>query len=244
MRKLLMAITLLLCAPVVQANEVKWSDYAALLSEHIQVGEKDGVHVNLVDYAAWKNDAHWKKALNSLASFDLSRLHTQNEKLAFWINAYNMMAIDKVLSSWPIASIRDEGSFFNPVWKQPVAMVAGKVRSLNEIEHHILRPMGEPLMHVAIVCASVSCPDLRREPYMPEHLKSQLDDQAMTFLKHSHKGLRIDDEGLHISKIFDWFADDFSNKGVPAWLHQYRKDIKPDTKIASYLPYDWHVNAL
>ncbi len=248
MKRVFFIIALFLCFSSVHAEEslgkAKWQNYAGLLSAYVQAGEKNGVHVNLVDYSAWKADSRWSKVLKNLEGFDLSTLHTDDEKLAFWINAYNIMAIEKVLEQWPIESIRDEGSFFKSVWKQPVVMVAGEIRSLNEIEHHILRPMREPLMHVAIVCASVSCPDLRREPYDAKHLQAQLQAQATDFLSNTGKGLRADADGLHISKIFDWFEEDFADIGIMAWLAQYHKNIRSDIKIDSYLPYDWQVNAL
>ncbi|MDX8398140.1 MAG: DUF547 domain-containing protein [Mariprofundaceae bacterium] len=244
MIKFLMMAAVLLCSTLSYANESIWKDYADLLSEHVQVGVKNSVQTNLVDYNTWKEDERWPKVLKGMADFDLLTLHSKDEKLAFWINAYNMMAIEKVLKHWPVESIRDAGNFFNPVWKQPVVMIAGQMRSLDEVEHHILHPMGEPLMHVAIVCASVSCPDLRTEPYHSEHLQDQLQDQAVQFLNREGKGLRVAADGLHLSKLFDWFEDDFSQGNVKLWLHKYRNDVQGNSHIASYLPYDWHVNAL
>ena len=95
-----------------------------------------------------------------------------------------------------------------------MGVVAGKKRTLNEIEHEILRKMGEPRIHVAIVCASVSCPDLRAEAYTVEKLDSQLDDQLTLFLANPKKGLHIDKKGyLYMSSIFKWFAEDFETKG-------------------------------
>lgn len=114
-----------------------------------------------------------------------------------------MLAIKTVLDHWPLQSIRDAGSFFSPVWKKPAGMVAGKVRSLHEIEHDILRAMHEPRIHFAIVCASVSCPDLRPEAYNAAQLDDQLDDQATIFLSRQQKGLRIEANGVQLSKIFD-----------------------------------------
>jgi len=157
------------------------------------------------------------------------------------LNAYNIMAIHKVLSAWPVQSIRDEGGLFSPVWKQHAGVVAGKMRTLDEIEHHILRPMHEPLMHVAIVCASVSCPDLRMEPYRASVLGQQLRDQAVMFLNNPQKGLRVDTDGVHLSKIFDWFAEDFSD--VRAWIRHFHPALPAHAKIAGYMPYDWHINA-
>jgi len=244
LKQLLFILVCLSYSPSSHATETIWADYAGLLKAYVQAGEKNGVRVNLVHYAAWEKDPRWKKLLITLSTFDLADLHSREEKLSFWINAYNIMAISKVLEHWPIHSIRDAGSFFHSVWKQDAGIVAGKVRSLHEIEHQILRPMDEPLMHMAIVCASVSCPDLYREPYTPKKLQKQLHKQLIVFLKNPKKGLRMDADGLHISKIFDWFESDFASGDIAPWLAYYRKDIQPNTKIASYLPYDWQVNAL
>ncbi len=225
-----------------QADESNtFKEYGGLLHDFVHAGVKNGVHVHLVNYQAWKTDARWQQAQQKLARFDASKLHSKEERLSFWINAYNMMAIKKVVDAWPVQSIRDEGNFFSPVWKKDAGVVAGQMQTLNEIEHHILRPMGQPLMHVAIVCASVSCPDLRPEPYDAEHLMSQLHEQATRFLNNPEKGLRVDADGVHVSKIFDWFADDFS--GVSAWIHRYHAAVPANFEIEDYLPYDWQVNA-
>ncbi len=242
MKTFLWMVCLLWGAVSAQAGESqRFQEYGGLLHDFVHAGEKNGVHVNLVDYRAWKADARWQYALQKLADADVSGLGSKEERLAFWINAYNMMAIKKVLDAWPVQSIRDEGSFFRSVWKQDVGVVAGKVRTLNEIEHHILRPMGEPLMHVAIVCASVSCPDLRAEPYDAADLYTQLHEQAVLFLNNQGKGFHVDADGVHVSKIFDWFADDFSD--VPAWIHRYHTAFPASSSIEDYLSYDWQVNA-
>jgi len=149
-----------------------------------------------------------------------------------------------VADHWPVESIKDIGHLFSPVWDKPAGSLAGKTVTLAEIEHHILRPMGDARIHLAIVCASVSCPDLRREPYRTEKLSMQLDDQAMRFLNNPGKGLRIEDGIIRGSKIFDWFEEDFAKKGgVVAFIRHYRPDLK-EMPIKSNLAYDWSVNAM
>jgi hypothetical protein len=81
-----------------------------------------------------------------------------------------------------IASIRDIGSLLRPVWNREAGRVGRRARSLGEIEHEILRPLGDPRIHGAIVCASVSCPPLRREPFAAARLDAQLDDQMRRWL--------------------------------------------------------------
>ena len=141
-------------------------------------------------------------------------------------------------------SIKDVGSLFRPVWGKTAGIIGGKEVSLDDIENDIIRPMGEPRIHLAIVCASVSCPDLLTEPYMAEKLNSQLDGQARIFLHNDKKGLRIGKKTIHISKIFDWFEKDFTNAGgVETFIRNYHPDL-PDLDIDADIDYDWSVNGI
>ena len=156
-----------------------------------------------------------------------------------------------VTDHFPIESIKDLGSFFSPVWDKPAGNVAGKERTLNEIEHEILRKMDEPRIHVAIVCASVSCPDLRLEAFKVNSLNEQLDEQMKVFLKSSEKGMKIDNERnrVYLSSIFKWFEDDFKSRGgVLKFIANYvspdveKKLTRSGIKIY-YLEYNWAINS-
>ncbi len=246
MKRTILITTFLLCsisAVTVQAASPDWQSYAALLHNHVHAGKVDNIRLNLVDYAAWANDKRWPALLASLRDFDTEKLISRNEKLAFWINTYNILAIKVVIDHAPLKSIRDAGSFFSPVWKKPAGIVAGKTRSLHEVEHKILRSMDEPRIHFAIVCASVSCPDLRLEPYRAITLESQLGNQARLFLNTPGKGMKITENNIYISKIFDWFAEDFAPYGgVDAFIRKYRTETALPTASLSYLDYDWSLN--
>jgi hypothetical protein len=155
-----------------------------------------------------------------------------------------------VADRFPIKSIKDAGSFFSPVWKKPAGHVAGKQRTLNEIEHEILRKMDEPRIHVAIVCASVSCPDLRLEAFNVERLNEQLDDQMKMFIESTEKGMKIDKvkNRVYLSSIFKWFEDDFESRGgVLKFISNYvspeaAKELQSSKIKVSYLKYNWGVN--
>ncbi len=241
---LLLSLLLLNLSAPAWAGEPDWNTYSAMLKAHISSGEKDGIKLHLVDYPALAADQRWPGLLKQLSAFDLHALKSRDEKLAFWINVYNILAIKTVLDHWPLRSIRDVGGLFSPVWGQPAGVVAGKMRSLHEIEHEILRPMGEPRIHFAIVCASVSCPDLRAEAFTAPRLNRQLDDQVTTFLSRPQKGMALQDGSARLSKIFDWFEDDFAPRGgVLGFIHHYRPDIRINTRLASYLDYNWALNS-
>jgi len=245
MLKIICFLSILLLPTLSSASEPDWSGYAHLLQRYVHLGEKNDIALNLVDYQALAADPAWTKTLSSLAQFNPEQLASAAEKLAFWINTYNILAIKVVLDHWPLQSIRDAGSFFSPIWKEPAAIVGGKMRTLNEVEHQILRPMGEPRIHFAIVCASVSCPDLKATPYRAATLDKQLHDQAERFMTQAQKGVQIQTKSIHISKIFDWFKDDFQAQGgVMPFIRNYNKNINPEIQQPSYLNYDWSLNAV
>ena len=235
--------------PVFAFDFSSWDD---LLEKYVDSKTINGVMLNAVNYKKLANDSAYTKLIKDLENVSLSTLKTKEEKLAFWINAYNIMAVKMVVDNYPVKSIKDAGSLFTAVWKKPVGVVAGKERTLNEIEHEILRKMGEPRIHVAIVCASVSCPDLRKEAYTANKVDGQLDDQMTQFLANSGKGLKVDSNKgyVYFSSIFKWFAEDFEPKGgVRMFIAPYspkplQASVKNDQLSVYYLDYDWGLNEL
>ena len=186
--------------------------YARLLKAHVRPGVVSGIKLALVDYRAVKADPAYAQALNALAESRPDALTSDAERIAFWVNAYNLAAIKAVLDQYPTKSIKDGGSLLSPIWKKKVATVGGTPYSLDDIEHGILRKaFKEPRVHFAIVCASLSCPDLRAEPYDAARLDAQLDQQAAAFLSNATKGLKpgADGKSARASSIFKWFAGDF-----------------------------------
>lgn len=219
------------------------SSFNWLLARYVAEGETNGVRLHQVDYLAWSADPEYPKALATLGAFDPGRLETDEERLAFWINAYNLLAIKVVIDHQVEGSIKDAGSLFHPVWKMDAGSVGGKVVTLDFIEHQILRPLREPRIHMAVVCASVGCPDLRKEAYDPERLDGQLDDQARRYLANPERGVR-GTGNVTISAIFDWFEDDFGGKdGVLRFIETYLpKGTAPPVAVDGYLKYDWSLN--
>ncbi len=178
----------------------------------------------------------YKGFLSSRAEFDtflqsLARVReeeytnwTTPEKLAFWINAYNAFTIAAILDNYPITRRLSLIGPFVPsnsilqikgVWDGLKWQAAGKTVTLEEIEHEILRKeFGEPRIHAAINCASIGCPDLSREAYIPQSLEEQLSQASAAFINNSAKGLKVDEgrRKVRFSKIFKWFGDDFIEK--------------------------------
>jgi hypothetical protein len=245
----LVSLSVLLAAPAAAFDEAL---YASLLARHTQpVSDLARVRV---DYRAIAGSGDWRRLVAQLAAADLEALRTREQQLAFWIDAYNILAIDLVAQHYPVASIRDIGSLFSPVWKRPAGSVGGRTVTLDEIEHGIVRPLGDPRTHAVVICASTSCPALPREPLVAERLDHQLDAATRSWLADPGKGLRVDRAAntVHLSRIFDWFEEDFARTGgviafaarhAPesdrAWLERHGAKAR-----LAYFDYDWAVNAL
>jgi len=226
--------------------------YAELLVRHTR--EVPDLARTRVDYRGLTRSAEWRRLLESLSGSDPSRLEGGAEALAFWVNAYNILAIDTVVRSYPLASIRDAGSLLRPVWKREAGRIGGRAYSLDEIEHERIRTAGDPRVHAAIVCASLSCPALRREPFRAADLDAQLDAAMRDWMADPNKGLRLDpaSDTVWLSKIFDWFEEDFANAGgalrfaaryAPEPARQ-RLEAEGERPRVRYLDYDWRLNDL
>lgn len=176
---------------------------------------------------------------------------SRNERLAFWINAYNAYTVKLIVDHHPISSIRKIGFLPGAAFRRrfiPMPGLKGEDISLNDIENGTLRAdFREPRIHFALVCASVGCPALRNDAYRAKDLDRQLDEQARLFLSDTSKN-RSDPatNTLHLSPIFDWFQADFVSVAgtVAAYVARYLDDpriSKPGVKI-EYTKYDWSLN--
>ncbi len=226
-----------------QANQLQLynSIYADLLKQHVK-----GSRVN---YDGFKNDeARLDNYLAVLSSMDVDAL-SRNNRFAFYINAYNAFTIKLILTKYPgINSIKEIGSFFSNPWSKKFIPLNGRTVSLDHIEHDILRPVfKDTRIHFAINCASKSCPPLLNRPYEGDILDAQLDAQARAFI-NDRKNIFLKDNTLFVSKIFQWFKDDFEDKPL-LFIRQYASDeflkeldsTGQEIKF-TYKNYDWTLN--
>ena len=183
MKRLLCFSLFALFTALAGAGTVDHSSYDALLHERVEFGQ--------VDYAALREDARLGAYLASLAVIDPSTL-SENERIAYWLNAYNALTLKLMADAWPLESIQkinDGKPFFLPLF-QPLGF--DKKITLNEIENSILRKhFAEPRVHFALVCAATSCPLLRSEVYLPDRLSTQLTGQATAFLRDAARNRSI-----------------------------------------------------
>ena len=265
MRRALLAVLALCAALPAAAFDHAYGAWGALLAKHVRYIE-DG-HASRVDYAGMARDHAQLKAV--LADFEkVPRAYfdawTKPQQEAFLINAYNAFTIEKILTRYPdIRSIRDFGTFFGNPWKDRFFTLFGEPMNLDGIEHGMLRKEGaydEPRVHVAVVCASVGCPMLRKEPFLADTLDAQLEDAMRRFLSDRRRN-RYDPQSrrLEVSKIFDWYGKDFEHGwhgygSVKATLARYadlladrpedRAAIRAQRADVAFLDYDWSLNDL
>jgi hypothetical protein len=237
--------------------------WTALLKKHVRV--IDGGRASQLRYAGMATDkAALKDYLSSLtavspASFDA---FSKPQQMAFLINAYNAFTVDLILTRYPkLASIKDLGSLLQSPWKGKGVALLGTQMSLDNIEHDTLRARGrydDPRVHFAVNCASIGCPALREEAFVPERLDAQLEEQAQRFMAdRSRNRFSAERDKVEVSKIFDWFGDDFKqgHKGITS-LQQFigrhasqladapadRERLRAGTVAVGYLDYDWQLN--
>ncbi len=185
--------------------------------------------------------------LSQLGNADLAGA-TEADRIAFWINAYNAAVVAAVVRGYSPESRLSRLKLFR-WYKFPVA---GKDRTLHEIEHEILRKrFREPRIHFALVCASTSCPKLRREAYRGEDLDRQLDDQARRFVNDPRRNQIDAATGVvELSSIFEWFAEDFAAAAgsvgeFVAWYVDSPAEaalLRRQGEDLRFLVYDWTLN--
>ncbi len=219
-----------------------WQLLDDVLAQYVAPVERQGVTFNAVDYKGVSQDPRYPQLIAQIEKISPETLENRDEQLAFYINAYNVYAIKMVVEHYPVDSIRDIGSFFFPVWGRTAGTIGGKPFSLDDIEHEVLRKLGEPRIHFAIVCASLSCPNLRTEAYRAEKIEQQLESQTQTFLLNESKGLLLEGQRVRVSQIFDWFEEDFEKAGgVEQFIRHYR-DLPARINLRANLPYNWDLN--
>lgn len=243
MKKILTLTALLLIAIGIKPALAYEDDLDGLLKSHVKAVTQKGITYNGVNYDAWGADPRHAKVRDALLATNPASLSGKNEKLAYWINTYNVLTVDLITREGESDSIKNLGGAFISPWKKHKWTIAGKEYALDDIEHGIIRPMGEPRIHFAVNCAAKSCPDLRAEAYRASKLDAQLDDQTRKTFKNATKGYKkLDGNAVKVTKVMDWFDKDFNNGDLNGWLASYFPDVvDSDTKVG-FFSYDWSLN--
>ena len=226
----------------------------------------------LVDYERIQGSAEYRayrRLTNSLRIFDPALLVGRREKLAFWINLYNTIVIDGIISLGVEGSVEEIPGFFRSVSYR----IGPYLFCADDIEHGVLRcnvrPFFSPLrqfgpadrrkqfmlspvdprIHFALVCGSRSCAPI--DYYDPARIYDQLEVAAKSFVNSSEILVFPEEEKLAVSEIFRWYEEDFGGTtGAVDFIFDYLVDenlkefIENNTSSlrVEYLHYDWNLN--
>ena len=237
------------------------SSWDSLLNKHVTM--TNGGKSSVVNYAGMQADKFkldsYMEATSKVSQSEFNGW-SKNEQLAFLINVYNAGTVELVLTKYPnIESIKDIGGVFGSPWKQNFIPLLGKKRSLDDIEHNLIRGSkryDEPRIHFAVNCASIGCPALLNDAFTASKLDSQLEQVTSKFLADSSRN-RLKGNTLEVSPIFKWYKEDFATnwrgtKDLAGFLSRYSSslglnstqtaDLKSGKTKISYTNYDWNLN--
>jgi hypothetical protein len=253
----------LACTAQAQSFDHGHTAWTTLLNKHVVV--LGGGVASQLRYAGMAADqAALKTYLAGLSSVSAAAFEgfSKAQQMALLINAYNAFTVALILTHYPkLESIKDLGTLLQNPWKQKFVPLLGHTVSLDAIEQDMLRARGrydDPRIHFAVNCASIGCPPLREEAFVAPRLDAQLDEQAKRFLSdRSRNRWNAQTQKLEVSKIFDWYGEDFrlGHHGITsatAYFARYadqladaaadRERIRKQAAGVAYLDYDWKLN--
>ncbi|HYZ87570.1 MAG TPA: DUF547 domain-containing protein [Bryobacteraceae bacterium] len=215
-----------------------------------------------VDYAKLKGNADLERYVGMIEKSSPGNepklFPSKADELAYYINAYNALVMSAVVKKYPVksigASLLSRGSFF----RFTKHTVGGEKINLEDLENKVLRSpkYAEPRIHFAIVCASLSCPELSRDAYTAANLEQQLEFQARQYFAET-RNLSADPKSntVTLPAIMDWYKADFEafekNSGKQALLAYALRYATPQKRAAAeglksprivFRDYDWSIN--
>jgi hypothetical protein len=234
-------------------QKIDHSAWDRFLKQYVIASHPSGI--NRVRYQALTPEdlKNLKTYLQSMQTLPISSYNRAEQK-AYWINLYNAVTVDVILSRFPVASIRDinisPGLFVRGPWGAKLISVEGEKLSLDDIEHRILRPIWKDnRVHYAVNCASLGCPNLQPVAYTGENIETLLERAAMEFINHP-RGVAIQKGRLQVSSIYVWFQEDFGGDPEDLMEHWQRyADPALSEALEKYSgglahDYDWRLNGV
>ncbi len=218
------------------AGDIDHKPFDELLRANVKSGH--------VDYPAFQNNAAFDAYIEALAK--PVTLNSKNDKLVYYINAYNAFAIKGITDGYsPSGALSRTNYFFIKKWN-----VNAQSLTLDGLEKTFLKPV-DARIHVAVVCASKSCPKLISEAFTSVKLDELLEQNARGFVNDTSKNIFDKQQKIaNISQIFEWHEKDFVRDAgsVQKWLAKYVSDPEVAKELAAeayqieHQKYDWSLN--
>lgn len=222
-------ITLLINISIVSAQGI-YTDLDQFFSKNVENG--------LVNYNdIQKNQTEeLNRLINQVEKAIVNSNKTQ--KKALYINQYNLLVIQQIISNYPSTSPMQIAGFFD----KTKFSIDGNQTTLNELENKIIRPtFTDNRVHFALVCGAIGCPPLQAFAYRPDTLDNQLNTVTKAAI-NNNAFIKKTEGKAEISELFRWYIDDFgkSEKGIKTFINSHIEGAKIES--ITYYPYDWKLN--
>jgi hypothetical protein len=232
-------------------QKIDHSAWDRFLKRYVVASHPSGIHRVRYQAVTPEDSKNLRGYLKSMHGVAISN-YNRTEQKAYWINLYNALTVDLILSRFPVASIRDinisPGLLVRGPWGAKLFTVESEKISLDDIEHRILRPIWKDnRVHYALNCASLGCPNLQPVAYTGDNIEAFLERGAKEFINHP-RGVAIQKGKLQVSSIYVWFQEDFGGAAEELMEHWQRyADAKLAEALGKYSgglshDYDWRLN--
>lgn len=227
--------------------------YKELLNDYTEETVLEGIPTTAINYKEWQKDPRHKEAIELLTSDAIGNYLSREQQISFWLNAYNILVIDLIVREVPNGSIQNLGGIVSDPWNEYSWVIDGLEYNLNYIQHQILRPLGEVRVNFALTCGAISCPSLKRTPYWPDRLYTQLEKQTQRFINNEKKAFVVVEKApengeriksrdkAYISEIFLWHQKELEGGSVNRFIQRYKP--LDNIEIEDYLDFNWNLNA-
>lgn len=185
-----------------------------------------------------KDPDELNQLVSQIGNYDLKSISEQ-EKKAFYINAYNLLVIHQIITNYPVEGPLSIPGFFD----QNTWNVAGEMLTLDLLEkERLFKNFPDPRLHFVLVCAAMGCPPLAGAAYRPDNLDQQLEERS-AFVLNFQDFIIVNEEEVQVSKIFEWYKTDFGTEklSILSYIDRYHTQHLKDKKLAFY-EYDWRLN--
>lgn len=229
---------------------ISHEEWQQFLKAHVFPNEED---IHLIDYAQLKEDdlQQLKNYITRLSSINISN-YNRKEQLAYWLNLYNALTVQVIATHYPVPTILEinisPGLFSIGPWGAKLVTINQQPLSLDDIHNRIIRPIwNDPRTHYALNNGSIGAPNLHTHAFTGANLEEQLNHGAYMYI-NSLRGAQVIEGKLVLSKLYDWFEEDFggSKEHIITHLLQFAKEpllsqLKHTNSVDSY-SYNWHIN--
>ncbi len=230
---------------------IQHQEWQQFLTQHVITNDEG---INLVDYPhLTEADLNaLKHYINHMSQINITH-YNRNEQLAYWLNLYNALIVQIVADYYPVDTVQEvnisPGLFSIGPWGAYLVTIIGTQLTLDDIQNRIIRAIwNDPRTHYAINDGTIGGANLSKQAYQGATIEAQLNQAAQGYI-NSLRGLQVIEGKLIVSKIYDWYLDDFGGNESDLIHHlshfanePLRSHLQQLSSVNSYI-YNWHLNS-